>query len=232
MREIKRRRALPVYIAAAAFAVYALVFPLYRLTHFLIAALVTAAVWLAADKLIKPVTEYVPEPEPGPEPAPEPATEADRLIQEAGTARAEMERIAASVADGDIRAKILRLAELSEKIAQDAKSDESDVPLIQKFQSYFLPSTLQLLNAYDRLAAQGVDGENISGSKQRIAQMLDSLTQAYEKQLDALYRNDAMDIDADIQVMETLLRRQGLQDGDELKELLKKAQAGPADAKS
>ena len=39
MREVKRRRALPVYIAAAVFAVYALVFPLYKLTHFLIAAL-------------------------------------------------------------------------------------------------------------------------------------------------------------------------------------------------
>ena len=59
MREVKRKSAVPVYIAAAVFAVYALVFPLYSLWHFFIAALVTAAAWLAADKLIPPVTEYI-----------------------------------------------------------------------------------------------------------------------------------------------------------------------------
>lgn len=228
MREVKRKKALPVYIAAAVFAVYALIFPLYKLIHFLIAALVTAVAWLIADKLIKPATEYVPEPEPAPAPS-EPETPADTILRQAAQARQEMDRIAASVADSDIKARIGRLAELSDKIAQDAKSDASDVPLIQKFQNYFLPSTMQLLNAYDRLAAQGVDGENISGSKERIAQMLDSLTAAYEKQLDALYKNDAMDIDADIQVMEELLKRQGLQSADDLQDLLKKARAGQLD---
>ncbi len=229
MREVKRRRALPVYIAAAVFAVYALVFPLYKLTHFLIAALVTAAAWLAADALIKPVTEYVPEPEP--EPEPEPATPADAVVRSAKTARQEMDRLAASIPDTGVRTRIARLAELNDKIAQDGKADPADVPLIQKFQNYFLPSTMQLLNAYDRLAAQGVEGENISGTKQRIADMLDSLIQAYEKQLDALYKNDALDIDADISVMENLLKRQGLQSTDELQELLKKARAGELDTR-
>ncbi len=52
MRQSKRRPALPVYIAAAVYAAYALLFPLYRLAHFFIAAVVTAAAWLIADKLI------------------------------------------------------------------------------------------------------------------------------------------------------------------------------------
>ena len=63
MQPVTRRRALPVYIAAAVFALYALIFPLYALWHFLLAALVTAAAWLLADWLIKPVTEYIPGPE-------------------------------------------------------------------------------------------------------------------------------------------------------------------------
>ncbi len=220
MREVKRRSALPVYIAAAVFAVYALVFPLYAWTHFLLAALVTAAAWLLADKLIKLKVEYVPEPEPEPVSY---GAAVDAILDEAKKAKQEMERLAASIADGDVKAKIAKLISLSDAIAQDAIQDSSDVPQIQKFQSYFLPSTIQLLEAYDRMSAPGVEGENISGAKSRIADMLQTEADAFQKQLDALYKNDAMDVDADIKVMENLLSREGLGKADDLQEFLRKA---------
>ncbi len=228
MRQVKRRSALPVYIAAATFAVWALVLPLYTLWHFFAAALATAAVWLAADKLIKPKIEYVPEPEPEPVSY---GPEADAILAEADTAKNEMEKLSASIPDRDIRDKIARLIDLSGRIAQDAVQDKADIPQIQKFQSYFLPSTIELLTAYQRMSAQGVDGKNITGAKERIAQMLQTETDAFQKQLDALYQNDAMDVDADIRVMENLLAREGLTGGDGLEELLRKARAEGADEK-
>ena len=221
MRQVKRRSALPVYIAAAVFAAYALIFPLYKLWHFLVAAAVTAAAWLAADALIKPKVEYVPEPEPEPVSY---GAAADAILAEAKKARAEMERLAASIPDQDVKQKIASLLSLSDRIAQDAIQDEADIPQIQKFQNYFLPSTIGLLNAYDRMSAQGVNGENISGSRQRIADMLQTEVEAFQKQLDALYRNDAMDVDADIKVMQQLLEREGLGKDDELQDLLRKEQ--------
>lgn len=223
MREVKRRSALPVYIAAAVFALWALVLPLYKFWHFLAAALVTAGAWLLADKLIAPKVEYVPEPEPEPVSY---GAEADAVLAEAKKARAEMERLAGSIPDNAVKAKIAELASLSDRIAQDAVQDAADIPQIKKFQSYFLPSTISLLNAYDRMSAQQVDGTNITGSRERIAQMLDTEITAFKKQLDTLYQNDAMDVDADIKVMENLLAREGLSgSGDELQELLKKAEA-------
>ena len=36
---------------------------------------------------------------------------------------------------------------------------------------------------------------------------MDSIVAGFEHQLDELYRTDAMDIDSDIRVMETMLRR-------------------------
>ncbi len=221
MRQVKRRSALPVYIAAAVFALWALLLPLYKFWHFLAAALVTAGAWLLADKLIAPKVEYVPEPEPEPVSY---GAEADAILAEAKTARTEMERLAASIPDNAVKAKIADLATLSDRIAQDAVQDASDIPQIKKFQNYFLPSTIALLNAYDRMSAQQVDGANISGSKDRIVQMLDTEIEAFKKQLDALYQNDAMDVDADIKVMENLLAREGLSGGDELQEFFKKAE--------
>ena len=221
MREVKRKSALPVYIAAAVFAVYAMVFPLYAWSHFLIAALVTAAAWLIADKLIKPTVEYVPEPEPEPVSYGAPV---DAILAEAKKARGEMERLSASIGDAAVKEKIAKLISLSDAIARDAVQDASDVPQIQKFQSYFLPSTVQLLEAYDRMSAPGVEGENISGAKGRIADMLQTEADAFQKQLDALYKNDAMDVDADIKVMEDLLAREGLGKADSLQEFLRRAQ--------
>lgn len=225
MREVKRKSALPVYIAAGVFAVYALIFPMYKSWHLLIAALVTAAAWLIADKLIKPVTEYVAEPEPEPEPEVSHGEEIDAILAEAKRAHSEMLRLSASIGDPDIQSRIERLAELSDKIAADAIEDPNDVRMIKKFQGYFLPSTIGLLNAYDRMSAQGLEGENLTATKDRIREMLDTEIKAFEKQLDALYANDAMSIGADIQVMQRLLEREGLLEQDELHALLAKAQS-------
>lgn len=220
MRQVTRRSAAPVYIAAAVFAVWALVMPLYKLWHFLAAALVTAGAWLLADKLIKPGVEYVPEPEPEPVSY---GAEADAVLAAAKKARAEMEKLAASIPDETVKARIAQLASLSDRIAQDAVQDASDIPQIKKFQGYFLPSTIGLLNAYDRMSLQDVRGENSDRAKASIAQMLDTEIQAFQKQLDALYQNDAMDVDADIRVMQQLLSREGLTGDDGLQELLRKA---------
>ena len=57
---------------------------------------------------------------------------------------------------------------------------------------------------------QGVEGENITASKTRISEMLDTMDQAFEKQLDALFGDTALDIDTDITVMEGMLAQEGL----------------------
>ena len=76
--------------------------------------------------------------------------------------------------------------------------------------SYYLPTTLKILNAYDRMGAAGVSGENIDGTMHRIETIMDTIVMAFHKQLDALFRDEAMDIASDITVMETLLAQEGL----------------------
>ena len=56
-------------------------------------------------------------------------------------------------------ADIDRLEDLSAKIFAQVKADPKKLPQIRKFMDYYLPTTLKLLNAYDRMGAQGVNGE-------------------------------------------------------------------------
>ena len=74
----------------------------------------------------------------------------------------------------------------------------------------YLPTTLKLLNAYDRMGATGVAGENITATMERVEKMMGTIVTAFEKQLDSLYGAEALDISADITVLETMMAREGL----------------------
>ena len=80
--------------------------------------------------------------------------------------------------------------------------------------NYYLPTTLKLLGSYQRLSAQNVKGENITSTLFNIAGMMHTVADAFEKQLDSLYAEEAMDISADITVFETLLKQEGFVDED------------------
>ena len=81
---------------------------------------------------------------------------------------------------------------------------------IRKFLNYYLPTTLKLLNAYDRMGAAGVEGANIDGTMGRIDAMMDKVVEAFDKQLDALFADEALDISTDITVLEQMLAQEGL----------------------
>ena len=129
---------------------------------------------------------------------------------EAFKALSEMARIYSSVRDSGIKTKINELMRITDKIAQDAADDPSDIPQVKRFFNYYLPTTIKLLNAYDRMSAQGIDGDNISRSLESIDEMLDKAIIAYKKRLDTLFANQALDIETDIAVMNTLMEREGL----------------------
>ena len=80
--------------------------------------------------------------------------------------------------------------------------------------NYYLPTTLKILRSYARLEAQGVEGENITAAKARIEGMMDQVVEGFEKQLDKLFSSDAMDIAADVQVLENMLKKDGLSGDD------------------
>ena len=139
--------------------------------------------------------------------------EVQAVVDEGKRAHTELEHLYATIPNLSVKAKIRELINVSDKIIEDAVNDPSDVPQIKKFLDYYLPTTIKLLNAYDRMGAQGIEGNNISGTMQSIEEMLDTAVGAYKKLLDSLFANQALDVETDIEVMNTLLKREGLAEG-------------------
>ena len=157
-------------------------------------------------------TQTAHRPEPKAEPVYPP--EIQDVINEGKRAQKELARLYRSIPNLEVKAKIKELADITDKIVDDVKSDPGDLPQIKQFLDYYLPTTIKLLNVYDRMGAQGIQGENISSSMQNIEEMLDTAIAAYRKLLDGLFANQALDVETDIEVMNTLLRREGLAGND------------------
>ena len=142
--------------------------------------------------------------------------ELDKMIEDGRKAIAEMKRLDDNIADPTISAQIVRLQELSGKIFAQVEQNPEKLPQIRKFMSYYLPTTLKLLRSYDELSRQGVSGQNITGTMEKVEGMMDTIVLAFEKQLDGLFGDQAMDISTDITVLDNMMAREGLTGGDAL----------------
>jgi len=111
------------------------------------------------------------------------------------------------IADEVLSAKIDRLEAIAARIFRLIENEPEKKAKASTFLSYYLPTTQKLLDAYAEFEETGVSGGNLSEAKRKIERHMDNIVNGFERQLDELYRTDAMDIDSDIRVMETMLRR-------------------------
>jgi len=203
----------PIYLAGAVWLIFALFFSLHRVSDYLICAGVSLAVLIAGKAVFPDKTYEIPkaeEPKKEEKPKPTGNPEIDALIKERDRAVSEMRRLNDAIEDPKISAQIDHLEAVAKKIMDLVVAEPKKLPQIRKFMNYYLPTTLKILNAYDRMGSAGVDGENITTTKQKIEAMMDTIVKAYDKQLDSLYGEEALDISTDITVMEQMLQQEGL----------------------
>ena len=210
MAHIVKKSPWPVYAVGLVWLVFGLFLPLYKLIHFLAAAGLSIAAYLVVKKLCPDKTFTIPDPEPEPEPVTTGSPELDELIRQRDLALSEMHRLNDSIEDPKISAQIDHMEAVTAKIIAHVVEHPRKLPQIRKFLNYYLPTTLKLLNAYDRMDAAGVSGANIDGTMGKIETMMDTIATAFDRQLDALFGDEALDISTDITVMETMLAREGL----------------------
>lgn len=111
------------------------------------------------------------------------------------------------IADPVLSEKIDHLELVAGKILREVEQHPEKQQQAATFLNYYLPTTLKLLDSYAKFEEAGIEGENLSRAQERIEETMDALIKGFDKQLDDLYRSEAMDIDSDIRVMENMLRR-------------------------
>ncbi|MDO5363351.1 MAG: 5-bromo-4-chloroindolyl phosphate hydrolysis family protein [Eubacteriales bacterium] len=114
----------------------------------------------------------------------------------------------------EISVKISRMELIVEKIFERAEEHPQIIPDLKHLMDYYLPMTVKLLDAYEDMDSQPVQGENICSSKKEIEDTIDTLNLAFEKLLDSVFQDTAWDVSSDISVLHTMLAREGLTEND------------------
>jgi len=210
-KEVKVRPFLHIYAFALVWLLWALFLPLFALLHFAGVFAASLTVSLLVRRLFPGKTYFVPIPE---EPFSSGDPEVDELVREGERAIMEMRRLRKQITDPGVGKQVNEIIAVSDKIVHNLMEDPAHFRGVRRFLNYYLPTTLKLLHTYDRMGAQGVAGENITGGMQQIETALDMMVAAYQKQLDALFAKKALDVETEIDVLEQILKQEGLHDVD------------------
>lgn len=136
--------------------------------------------------------------------------EVEGVIEEGKAFLQEIHRSNEAIPGEEISAKIASIEKIVKKIFERIEEYPEMVGDIRKLMEYYLPMTVKLLNAYEELDGQPVQGENILSSKKEIEDSLNTLNLAFEKLLDRLFQEQAWDVSSDISVLKTMLAQDGL----------------------
>ena len=199
--------------------VYALIFPFYKLSHFITGGLIAAAAGWVVKTMATPMK--------GLDKNAKSKAALDTAVIEDEYARgvvvkgvemldrfkAERDAINEYVFTrriNDIRANL-------DKVLRQIIDDPDKAHRIRKMNSYYLPTALKLLESYRSAKAQGASYMAVSNTREDVLSTLDQLSNALSQVLEAMIKDDLEDMDIEIDVFERMLKSDGLQE-DELTE--------------
>ncbi|MCC8075413.1 MAG: 5-bromo-4-chloroindolyl phosphate hydrolysis family protein [Clostridiales bacterium] len=207
-KTVTTRNAAPVYTIAVVWLIGTFLVGVHSIVGYLVLAALSVAAFLVGRRIWPDTVEEVEVPEP------EPADpELAALKKERDRAISEIRRLNDNIADEDISRQIDHIEATTRKIFDYILEKPEKKSQVRTFLNYYLPTTIKLLNEYDRMDNLGVSGANIDSAKRKIEGMLDTICVAFDKQLDALFSDTAMDISAEITVLEQMMQQQGLSGG-------------------
>jgi hypothetical protein len=199
MKKVHIKSAIPIYIAAAIWLVMGLIFPklLMKLPGLLLTVALSVGGYFAGSVLF-----------PGREVEQRITTGDAAVDQEIELARKRLDNLRKAneaIPDPQISKNLDRMYASGQQIFNELSRDPKKVALVRRFMNYYLPTSEKLMEQYQVLMNAPSKGENITSAMKTIESSLDLAANAFEKCADNMYRDNEMDIDAEIKVMQTML---------------------------
>ena len=205
-QEIRKKPVLPLWLAALAWPVGALVFPVYTLWGLAATAALSVVVYFVAARLcpVRIVTREVPY-----------ATGSEDVDAMLAGIEKNLDALHAlndAIPDAKLSAEMDRMERAGRGILQAVEANPDKAGQIDRFARYYLPEVVKIMAVYARMEQGGIKGDNADQIQSEVRANAATMATAFENQLDSLYSAEAMDISTDIQVLDTILKSQNLAD--------------------
>lgn len=210
MRQIEKRSksALPILIMGAVWIACAVLLPVYRTWAFILTAALGIAAYVISAKLIPDKVTHIQVPSSF-------ATgdgDLDKALSEAEALTAELGRLNEEIPDKALSSAIDRMSAASDSIIGELTKHPDKAKSARRFLNYYLPSSVQLLRSYADTLKNEEGGEHQAAIRREIEAKAETVAEAFEHQLDRLYAAEAMNVSAQAEVLEDVLKSEGLVD--------------------
>ena len=127
----------------------------------------------------------------------------------------QMRSIGKQIKNESMRAKVFQMCDVGQQIFETAKKKPKDVRSVQQFSSYYLESTIKIIQKYLELSGHRSYSPEIQKALEKVESTLNGAQLAFQKQLEALVREDVLDLDTEMSVLEETLELEGWEVHDE-----------------
>lgn len=196
---------LPFASAGAAWFILALILPVYKIWALIVCILAAAAVMILLSRKRAAQIAKLP-------PAPTVKVRAEELAKKLDVCRDQLIKQSGRLQDPSVAATVRSLSKTLDLIADEVERDPKDRNKVRKLANHYAAMLTDLTEKYIQLEAQtsaASEGENINGAMTQIREGLSGADEALKKLLDDLFSDDAMEVSADITVLEQLLKTEG-----------------------
>ena len=118
------------------------------------------------------------------------------------------------ITDETLSAQMDTLSDKCLQIFRTVSEEPSKAPNVRKFMNYYLPTTLKVLANYRTMQERGVSYQDMAQARESAVRCMNMVLTACQKQIDALHKENMLDISTDIDVMEQMLKRDGYIDNE------------------
>lgn len=114
------------------------------------------------------------------------------------------------IEDASVSEKLYRMENLLKEIFERVQESPEQMPKMRKLMSYYLPTTIKLLQSYSEFDDVSAPGQDIISAKAEIEKTIDIINEAFVELLNKLFQTSAFDAATDAQVLQTMLAKEGL----------------------
>ncbi len=201
---IQKPSVLPWYAAALAGLVLSLLLPVYQLWALAVVLAGAAAAFAAAKKFCPPqVVERVVPFHTGVE-------DVDQMLTDIQAKLDTLHALNDALPEPELSAAMTRMEKAGRSILEAVEANPAKAKQVRRFANYYLPDAVNVLQQYATMARQGVKGANAAAIRAEVEQNAARIATAFENQLDSLYAAESMDLSADLEVLQNMMRGQGL----------------------
>ena len=201
--KIKYKEAVSAVVGSAFFAIpyLALSFPLLPSALIGTGAFIAGELLLSSDEKNQIPTESV-----------------KKILDSAKDESKDIYNMRNKIEDEDLKKYIINISTSANKIISTIEKEPKKIRKIANFFDYYLPVTLSIIKRYDEIENQNLSSQEMKEFISSTKLMLKSADEAFNKILERLYQNDMINIDADMKVFNSMLKADGYDDEEIIKE--------------